>query len=215
MSSLFDVDCPRTPDGDSKEDPPQPQQRMQKKRNIPPMAPTKPPRISRKDPRNKSTSSSSGRSRSTPRRVGGGLEPEEYIAPTKNGIEVSPSSGGNAAQHNNRPRAFSSGGTGYPSRVPSAPSSGPSRYVPPRAPSSGPSAYTAAPNSGGGLVRNDVSGSSHPRTNSGDWWKEEITDESENKGEFWVVDSVPFSDLCISNSDQSPALILIHRRFDG
>lgn len=190
MSSLFDVDCPRTPDGDSKEEPPPQPQRMQKKRNTPPMAPTKPPRISRKDPRNKSTSSSS-RSRSTPRRVGGGgLEPEEYIAPTKNGIEVlrmarSPPSSGNAALNSNRPRAFSSGGTGYPSRVPSAPSSGPSRYVPPRAPSSGPSAYTAAPNSGG-LAGNDVSGS-HPRTNSGDWWKEEITDETENKGEFLDV----------------------------
>ena len=196
MSSLFDVDCPRTPDGDSKEEPPPQPQRIQKKRNTPPMAPTKPPRISRKDPRNKSTSSSS-RSRSTPRRVGGGLEPEEYIAPTKNGIEVlrmarsPPSSGGNAALNSNRPRAFSSGGTtGYPSRVPSAPSSGPSRYVPPRAPSSGPSAYTAAPNSGG-LAGNDVSGS-HPRTNSGDWWKEEITDETENKGEFLDVLVSPF-----------------------
>ena len=87
---------------------------------------------------------------------------------------------------------------GYPSRVPSAPSSGPSRYVPPRAPSSGPSAYTAAPNSGG-LAGNDVSGS-HPRTNSGDWWKEDITDESENKGEFLDVLMIFPCNLCIDLS---------------
>ena len=181
MSSLFDVDCPRTPDGDSKEE--KAPQRRQKKTTTSTMAPSRPPRVSRKDHHHTSAKSSSGgRSRSTPRRVGGGLEPEEYIAPSISRKTGAPSSG-NAVP--NRPRAFSSGMAGSgPAGVPRAPSSGPSRYVPPRAPSSGPSAYTAAPNSGGGLGGgNDFSGS-HPRTNSGDWWKEEITDEREDKGEL-------------------------------
>jgi hypothetical protein len=190
MSSLFDVDCPRTPDGDSTEEP------WQQKKKIPPMAPSKPPRISRKNSRGM-TKSSSTRSRSAPRRVGGRLEPEEYIAPTITRKSAAPSSG-NAAI--NRPRAFSSGMTGS-GGLPRAPSSGPSRYVPP-APSSGPSAYTASPRmvvkSGAG---NDMEGS-HPRTNSNDWWKEEIVDETENKGECQLVckSCVAFSFLEISSS---------------
>ena len=33
----------------------------------------------------------------------------------------------------------------------------------------------------GGRAGNNMEGS-HPRTNSGDWWKEEIVDENEDKG---------------------------------
>lgn len=178
MSSLFDVDCPRTPDGDSQED----HTPRQQTKKIPSMAPSRPPRISRKSSRGRVSSSS--RSRSTPRRVGGGLEPEEYIAPSfvRDPSFAPSSSGNNAAAINNRNRAFSAEMAGGSANgVPRAPSSGPSRYVPP-APSSGPSAYTAsprvAPKSGG----NEMHGN-HPRTNSGDWWKEEIVDENEDKGE--------------------------------
>mmetsp|Transcript_9917 Transcript_9917/g.14782 ORF Transcript_9917/g.14782 Transcript_9917/m.14782 type:complete len:742 (-) Transcript_9917:83-2308(-) len=169
MSSIFDVDCPRTPDGDSQEEHTPRHQR----KKIPPMAPSRPPRMSRKSSR--SRASSSTRSRSTPRRVGGGLEPEEYIAPSFIGKSAAPSSG-NAAI--GRTRAFSSEMAGS-AGLPRAPSSGPSRYVPP-APSSGPGAYTASPRAAPKSGGNDMQGS-HPRTNSGDWWKEEIVDETEDK----------------------------------
>ena len=142
------------------------------------MAPSRPPRMSRKSSRSSSRTPSSTRSRSTPRRVGGGLEPEEYIAPSFTGKSAAPSSG-NAAI--GRTRALSSEMAGS-AGLPRAPSSGPSRYVPP-APSSGPSAYTASPRAAPKSGGNDMQGS-HPRTNSGDWWKEEIVDETENKCEF-------------------------------
>ncbi|KAK1740895.1 hypothetical protein QTG54_008147 [Skeletonema marinoi] len=171
MSSIFDVDCPRTPDGDSQEEHTPRHQR----KKIPRMAPSRPPRMSRKSSRSSSRTPSSTRSRSTPRRVGGGLEPEEYIAPSFTGKSAAPSSG-NAAI--GRTRAFSSEMAGS-AGLPRAPSSGPSRYVPP-APSSGPSAYTASPRAAPKSGGNDMQGS-HPRTNSGDWWKEEIVDETENK----------------------------------
>ncbi len=177
MSSLFDVDCPRTPDGDSQEETPR-----QQAKKIPSMAPSRPPRISRKSSRSRTSSSRSrstprrvggGLEPATPRRVGGGLEPEEYIA---HSFARNPSSA------MNRNRAFSAEMAGGSANgVPRAPSSGPSRYVPP-APSSGPSAYTVsprvAPKSGGTEMHGN-----HPRTNSGDWWKEEIVDENEDKGE--------------------------------
>eukprot|EP00573_Skeletonema_grethae_P007994 CAMPEP_0201702890 /NCGR_PEP_ID=MMETSP0578-20130828/38033_1 /ASSEMBLY_ACC=CAM_ASM_000663 /TAXON_ID=267565 /ORGANISM="Skeletonema grethea, Strain CCMP 1804" /LENGTH=784 /DNA_ID=CAMNT_0048190561 /DNA_START=37 /DNA_END=2392 /DNA_ORIENTATION=+ len=184
MSSLFDVDCPRTPDGDSQEE----HTPRQQTKKVPSMAPSRPPRISRKSSRSRTSSSRSrstprrvggGLEPATPRRVGGGLEPEEYIAPSFiRDPSFAPSSGN--APINNRNRAFSAEMTGGSANgVPRAPSSGPSRYVPP-APSSGPSAYTVsprvAPKSGG----NEMHGS-HPRTNSGDWWKEEIVDENEDK----------------------------------
>ena len=174
MSSIFDVDCPRTPDGDSQEEHTQRQQ----KKKIPSMAPSRPPRMSRKSSRSRTSSSS--RSRSTPRRVGrGGLEPEEYIVPSFARDPSSAPSSGNEAI--NRNRAFSAEMAGGSAGVPRAPSSGPSRYVP-SAPSSGPSAYTASPRavpkSGGSEMHGN-----HPRTNSGDWWKEEIVDENEDKGE--------------------------------
>ena len=130
--------------------------------------------MSRKSSRGRTSSSSGGRSRSTPRRVGGGLEPEEYIAPSVS--RRAPSSGNGAI---NRARAFSSEMVGS-AGLPRAPSSGPSRYVPP-APSSGPSAYTASPRAASKSGGNEMQGS-HPRTNSGDWWKEEIVDEDEDKG---------------------------------
>eukprot|EP00986_Skeletonema_menzelii_P010045 scaffold4737_cov152-Skeletonema_menzelii.AAC.2 len=175
MSSLFDVDCPRTPDGDSQEE------HSTQKNKIPSMAPSRPPRISRK-------SSRGSRSRSTPRRVGGGLEPEEYIAPSVG--RRAPSSG-NAAI--NRARAFSSEMVGS-AGLPRAPSSGPSRYVPP-APSSGPSAYTASPRAASKSVGDEMQGS-HPRTNSGDWWKQEIVDEDENKGEYQLCVVCRSSSIC-------------------
>ena len=176
MSSLFDVDCPRTPDGDSQEE----HTPRQQKNKIPSMAPSRPPRVSRKSSRGRTSSSSGGRSRSTPRRVGGGLEPEEYIAPSV--TRRAPSSGNNAAI--NRARAFSSEMVGS-AGLPRAPSSGPSRYVPP-APSSGPSAYTASPRVASKTMGNDMQGS-RQKTNSGDWWKEEIVDEDEDKGECLCV----------------------------
>jgi hypothetical protein len=176
MSSLFDFDCPRTPDGESTEEP------WQQKKKIPPMAPSKPPRISRNSSRSMMKSSST-RSRSAPRRVGGGLDPEEYIAPTITRKSAAPSSGNGVIS---RPRAFSSSGMTGSDGLPRAPSSGPSRYVP-TAPSSGPSVYTAsprvAPKSG---AWNYMEGN-HPRTNSSDWWKEEIVNETEGKGECQLV----------------------------
>jgi hypothetical protein len=167
MSSLFDVDCPHKPDGD-----------LERKKQTPPMSPSKRPRISRKDPHHMTESSSRSkstpRSRSTPRRVVVGLEPEEYIAPKdsiRNTSPMSAPSSTNVAV--DRPRAFSSGMAGFEGLTgqPGAPS----YYVPP-APSSGPSADTAAPNSDGDMPVSNL------RPNLGERWKQQFVDEGDGKG---------------------------------
>mmetsp|Transcript_32718 Transcript_32718/g.59059 ORF Transcript_32718/g.59059 Transcript_32718/m.59059 type:complete len:810 (+) Transcript_32718:121-2550(+) len=177
MNRMFDVDCPRTPDGGD-DDKNEGGKNATTTNPKPPSFSSRPPRsssVTRQQPRTTTTPKGTMRKQVFSPRLRGSsrkssaavpLEPEEYIAP----IQVDHSL-------NKPPRAPNSGG-------------GPGV---PRAPTSGPSSYRAAPNSGNGgngtnpFDANNGNGGggndNRVRSNSGNWWKQEIVDEGLDKGD--------------------------------
>jgi len=195
MSSMFDVDCPRTPDGGDGDDKKKSDARLKQSRASRPPS-NRPPR-SRSSAAARNRSASSGRSgnrhHGTPRKAGAsprsasarkklpftprapsnrkssstvGLEPEEYIAPQRS----APPGGVPAAPGSGGYRAAPNSGNG-------------GDVVPNRNRSHSTEAFGGLGGGGGGTNPFDTEGGGNRgRTSSGNWWKEEIVDEGMDKG---------------------------------